>query len=199
MIQVLHAAGYEKLRLIPSEGPNCNWRAAIVPVTHILTTHGAWGKMDEPAAYYNEMEGNLYFGWRDARYDDAKRLAKKFIKRFPLLCRAGFGSDGGYVRWFAAELMPYANRGELPCVVSPGINDADPRYLPTRLFVDSGLPMPPVGEMEPRKGVLQPEMKRLDRDALAAPIRRIPYDASGEFMANFEGFASKSPRDDSTS
>lgn len=173
MLHELHKLGYQRLRVIPYEGSSGSWRAAIAPVTRILTTHGAWGLLDAPAVTYSEASGNRYFDWRDAKHDTAAALAVKFAVRFPELCRLGIGRDRVYAGWYLG-LMKYADRGELPCVLAEGMPAADPRYLPTYAFIDSGLPMPPGGKLLPP---IRCEIATADVDP-SAPARRIPFSQS---------------------
>ncbi len=178
MVHELHRLGYQRLRIIPYFGAMQYWRCCITHAGAVLTTHGAWGPDDGFwCAYYSSSAGNEYFGWHDAKHDTAADLAAKLLERVPHLRHLGMGRDWVYVGWFA-ELMTYANRGELPYLFSEFSGPNDPRFMPTTAFLDSGLPMPPGGELAPQTNEFggwsdpPPEVKPFDQ---LAPVRTIRY------------------------
>ena len=180
MVHELHKLGYQRLRVAPYLSSTNGWRVLIAPASRILTTHGAWGPRDATVARYSEAASNLYFGWEDAKNDTSVQLAEKFIQRFPDLCKAGIGRDWAYAGWYM-ELLRFADVGELPVASWSGMPPTDPRFLPTWLFVDSGLPMPPGGEMvpgacrPPRTGPYQPD----------TPARTVRVRSAETFLAQF--------------
>jgi hypothetical protein len=90
---------------------------------------------------------NAYFQWEDARHDNARMLARKFLERFPLIAQAGRGRDWEYAGWYV-EMLGFADRGELPVSYADWYEAPDPRWLPTTVGFASGLSMPPGGEAE---------------------------------------------------
>jgi hypothetical protein len=184
MVHELHKLGHQRLRVVPTLGPLGAWRLMILPASHVTVAHGAWGRcdVDELRAFYTDLSDDEYFGWTDAKGDTADALARKFVERFPALCRAGRGRDWCYAGWYL-ELLQHTDRGELPCVGADGMPAADPRFLPTLHFIDSGLPMPPGGELPPGRDHWLPQIGPLRPDA---PVRTIPFSQDGLF----EGFKS---------
>lgn len=85
----------------------------------------------EPARY-TSAAGTEYFGWRDAEDDTARRMATKFIARFPTLCEAGAGLDfanAGWLTWMLGK----AEAGQLPVFFADYPIEIDPRDLPPSL------------------------------------------------------------------
>ena len=152
MVHELHKAGYQRLRICPgmSASGGC-WRCAITPVTNIFENHGALLKEtnDLIVAAYTSGSSNAYFGWKDATKDNARRLAAKFIERFPKIARAGEGEDWAYAGWFV-QMLGFAENGDFPMAYadfSANGKDPDPGFLPsTRHWFDSRMPMPPAGQ-----------------------------------------------------
>jgi hypothetical protein len=189
MVHELHKLGFQRLRVVPYlAGTNC-WRVIVTPASRVLTTHGAWGPENTSVARYTEAASNQYFRWKDAKNDTSLQLAQKFISRFPKLCKAGLGRDWAYAGWYM-ELMRFADAGELPVASWDGMPPTDPRFLPTWLYVDSGLPMPPPGELPPgdfqppQTGPLRPE----------GPVRTIRFANAEQFLAQFASRAAESSK-----
>lgn len=186
-VHELHRKGYQRLRVIPYFGSTNHWRCVVTYSGAVCSQHGAWGPEDGYwCAKYTSAMGNEYFEWPDAKNDTAVDLAAKLLDRFPHLRHLGAGRDWSYVGWYT-EMMTYADRGELPVAVGFD-GDADPRFLPTTEFMDSGLPMPPGGELPPldpshEHFVYLPRTKPLDP---AAPVRTIRYSNCAEFMAHLD-------------
>jgi hypothetical protein len=179
MVHELHRLGYQRLRVIPYfGGPGPFWRCNITHACAVLATHGAYGPYGDWHVIYSSSAENEYFGWRDSKADTAAQLAAKFVERFPALVKFGAGRDWVYVGWFC-ELMTYADRGELPYISAEYGGPYDPRFMPTTGFLDSGLPLPPGGELAPGSPAAEgcgdslPDVKPFDR---FAPVRTIRYD-----------------------
>jgi hypothetical protein len=92
---------------------------------------------------------NAYFGWEDARNDDARGLAERFVARFPLTVAAGAGRDGAYAGRLA-ELFGFLAAGDGLPFVRAEDSKPDPlmlRALPIREFGAAGVildfPLPP--------------------------------------------------------
>ncbi|HVY60643.1 MAG TPA: hypothetical protein VHF22_03275 [Planctomycetota bacterium] len=152
MVHELHKLGYQRLRAVPGEADSgCYWRCAVTPVDNVLESHGAMYVRfdDENAAKYTSADENAYFGWKDARHDTARQLAKKFLERFPRIAARGEGLDYAYAGWYV-QMLGFAERGALPVAYANWCGPEDgQRWLPTLEGIESGLPMPPPGEARP--------------------------------------------------
>ena len=121
MVHELHKVGYQRLRAETGMSPSgIHWRCNIAP------DRGWEGQ--EPARYTSAAETE-YFGWKDARHDNARELAAKFIVRFPELCICGAGLDFAYAGWFTA-ILGIAESGRLPVSFADYPLDLDPVYWP---------------------------------------------------------------------
>ena len=158
MVHELHKRGYQRLRIVPGVSPSgAYWRCSVTPITNTLTTHGAlFRDYDRDAAHYTSGMENRYFDWRDAEQDTARRLASKFVERFPDITAKGLGRDWAYAGWYA-EMLGLAERGCLPIAYAdwyPGEHDERSLQLhcspdaPPELR-DVRLPLPPPGEAPP--------------------------------------------------
>jgi hypothetical protein len=147
MVHELHKAGYQRLRICPGISiSGCYWRCAVTSASNILKTHGAMLKNDDgQVALYSSGQDNEYFGWSDAKTDTARELATKFIERFPIIASAGLADDWNYAGWYV-RMLGFAERGEFPAAYADWHSNPDPRWLPTTVGFQSGLPMPPGGE-----------------------------------------------------
>jgi hypothetical protein len=104
MVNELHKAGYQRLRVFPHvNGSGTAWRADITyvenvgddgfsPIDHDLEDSGK-------VARYSTAQGNQYFGWMDASTADARELARLFLTRFPHISNLGQGLDWAYAGW----------------------------------------------------------------------------------------------------
>lgn len=120
MVSELHRMGYQRLRLMPYLHPNA-WRLAVAPKELFSDSNGAFvphEKLgDSSVAIYSAAGGgDGYFDWIDARGDDARALAEKFIARFPVIAERGKGRDWAYAGW-VSELVGFLEQGDwLPTV-----------------------------------------------------------------------------------
>lgn len=68
------------------------------------------------AHYSAAGDGDSYFDWPDAKGNDARALADKFIARFPEIAARGKGRDWEYAGWLC-ELLGFLEQGDwLPTV-----------------------------------------------------------------------------------
>lgn len=118
MLSELHKAGFQLLRVMPSMSPSgAHWRLAIGPVELFHRNHGAImvSEFDLKSSSKQKLEALVrgvalyssgqagdgsFFGWQDAKQDDARELAYKFLQRFPLLAEHGRGWDYAYAGWY---------------------------------------------------------------------------------------------------
>lgn len=116
MVSELHRMGYQRLRIMPYEYPVA-WRLMIGPVDGFSPVHGArWADPADSNPTYSSASDTAYFGWTDARHDNARRLAEKFLVRFPEICAAGHGRDWAYAGWLNELLGVLENDQALPIV-----------------------------------------------------------------------------------
>lgn len=155
MVSELHRMGYQRLRVMPYEGPT-SYRVWIAPAQAFSKVNGAVAGNHEAehACYFAPTEDG-YFGWDDAKGDDARALAEKFLQRFSRLCELGEGSDWAYAGWLAdllAALERHPDR--LPWIDGTDFTDIDPEsmtHLPLRRMAEGGskvaadiaFPLPP--------------------------------------------------------
>ncbi len=139
---------------MPHEYPLA-WRCVVAPADRFSDRNGAFVPGGAYTAqggerpWYSSASGNAYFGWEDARNDDARGLAERFVARFPLTAAAGVGRDWAYAGWLA-ELVGFLSAGDrLPFVFSEDL-ETDPlmlRALPIRELGSGGVvldfPLPP--------------------------------------------------------
>ncbi|MBP2299724.1 hypothetical protein [Azospirillum picis] len=114
MVNELHKAGYQRLRIAPGMAPSgCHWRCHVTSAGNVAVN--GWEPLDwsRGVASYSTGQKNLYFGWDDAGHDSARQLAAKFIERFPEIARAGQGPDWAYAGWYVA-MLGAAEHGTIP-------------------------------------------------------------------------------------
>ena len=145
MVAVLHERGYERLRIVPGmSASGIYWRCGVTHMDNINPDHGAEAtEFWEDVAHYTSATENHYFEWEDAEDDDPAQLADKFIERFPDIVKLGRGSDPDYTTWYQT-MLDGARIGALPIAYDDYGEEDDPRWLPTTMGFDSGLPMPPL-------------------------------------------------------
>ncbi|MEM8558403.1 MAG: hypothetical protein AAGG50_11325 [Bacteroidota bacterium] len=137
MVGVLHARGYERLRLGAGLAPSgAAWQCAIA-------AYAPDGTRLTDAAAYASTSGTQFFGWDDAHADDAEALAEKFTVRLPAIADAAYAADKAYARWYAAMLDASAPTG-LP------VGYADTALPPDRVRIVAHpdaptVPLPPGG------------------------------------------------------
>lgn len=161
MVGELHRMGYQRLRIFPYLYPLA-WRVGIGPADWFSPRNGALieeGTRHPPT--YSSASQNEYFGWTDARTDDARQLANKFVERFPDIAAAGVGRDWAYVGWLVELLHELERQPQrLPAVQW--------EYGPDPLTLTE-LPMPEFGDSTSCHGsfVLPPPPMSRGADDLA--------------------------------
>lgn len=100
MISELHRMGYQRARIMPHIHPLA-YRIVIAPADLFSRINPAYcgTAYDEPAIAYSSASGSSYFDWEDAKNDNARQLAEKFVDRFPQLMEQCRGSDWCYAGW----------------------------------------------------------------------------------------------------
>jgi len=151
MVSDLHRLGYQRLRIMPYIYPLA-WRVAIGPAVHFSERNGAWSQhpLDEAFATYSSASSNAYFGWTDARNDNARDLADKFIKRFPGVCAAGYGRDWAYAGWLCELIGAMEREHALPWVME--------EHFPTPPEQLDHLPLRRMGDMHDLEFPLPPSL-----------------------------------------
>ncbi|MGI9130016.1 MAG: hypothetical protein ACR2IG_17575 [Roseomonas sp.] len=142
---------------MPYEAPLA-WRCEIAPSRRFSRQNPAYAPYDGESSQkqelttYSASSTNQYFGWQDTEHDDARRLAEKFLDRFPLTASAGLGRDWCYAGWLS-ELVGYLERGALLPFVFAEFFEPPPEKLwalpirdldnPATVLMNFPLPPPP--------------------------------------------------------
>ena len=170
MLGELHKRGYQRLRAMPYMAPSgAYWRCTISAVSAFYRNNGAIlnemvaSSPDDDrvqatamVARYTSGQDNHYFDWNDAKQDDARSLADKFVHRFTKLTKSGTGWDYVYAGWYQ-RLLGLAEGGWLPIVFSDynpplpdrvRLEDLRPKEWRVRLDELPILPLPPPGELQ---------------------------------------------------
>lgn len=158
MVSELHRMGFQQLRIMPYEYPLA-YRVAIGPKSMFSLKNGAY--MQDPdyglIKTYSSASGHEYFGWGDAKKDNARTLAEKFIERFTPLAMSGGGRDWEYAGWLAELLSVFEEMpARLPMLMAEHFEPSPLalRALPLRLYGeregadlgdDADFPLPPPG------------------------------------------------------
>ena len=122
MVSELHKLGFQGLRIYPYQGAVGNWRVEIHPSNHFssdnsLQLETASPSRIEPARHSAGGSGETYFlDWKDSDTDNSRRLAKKFITRFPELCEASKVRDWSYAGWYQELMGCIETDNRLPCL-----------------------------------------------------------------------------------
>ena len=122
MVSELHKLGFQGLRIYPYQGAVGNWRVEIHPSNHFssdnsLQLETASPSRVEPARHSAGGSGETYFlDWRDSGTDNSRQLAKKFIARFPELCKASKVRDWSYAGWYQELMGCIEADNRLPCL-----------------------------------------------------------------------------------
>lgn len=113
MVSELHRMGFQHLRIMPYEHPLA-WRLAVAPRDRFSLLNGVFIQEDawEGVPIYSSAGGgNCYFDWQDAKNDNARALAEKFLLRFPDIAKHGAGRDWHYAGWLS-ELVGVLEGGD---------------------------------------------------------------------------------------
>jgi hypothetical protein len=114
MVSELHRLGFQRLRIMPYVHPLA-WRLAVAPRDCFSLRNGASLRGDaggDASTYSSAGGGNCYFDWQDAKSDNARDLAEKFLHRFPEIAARGAGRDWLYAGWLS-ELIGVLEGGDL--------------------------------------------------------------------------------------
>ena len=158
MVSEVHRTGFQQLRIMPYEYPLA-YRVAIGPKSMFSMRNGAY--MQDPdyslITTYSSASGHEYFGWRDAKTDNARTLAEKFVERFAPLAMSGAGRDWEYAGWLAELLSAFEEMpARLPILMAEYFEPSPSALtvLPMRLYGeregtdlgdDAVFPLPPPG------------------------------------------------------
>lgn len=156
MVSELHRMGHQLLRIQPYEYPLA-WRCTVAPKEAFSELNGAFVPEDMGQwPTYSSASENEYFGWTDAKSDDARAMAARFVARFPEVAAAGKGRDWAYAGWLL-ELIGTLERhpGMVPIVVAENLGTLPQRldHLPLRHYgsgaretsAPASFPLPPGG------------------------------------------------------
>jgi hypothetical protein len=158
MVSELHRMGFQRIRFMPYEYPLA-YRIQIAPVACFSVVNGCHARSDAPGVTYSSASENRYFEWTDAKSDDARGLAARFVDRFPEIAGPGAGRDWAYAGWLLellGTLEKYPNR--LPALFweYSEVSPEDMRSLSLKFYGERGgsdsadrivsVPLPPPGE-----------------------------------------------------
>lgn len=117
MVHELHKAGYQRLRIAPGySADGKEWHCLLTSADNVRAEGWIPAESGYSASYYAK-EGKKFFGWTDAGDDDARKLAAKFVERFPELSRVAAGRDWAYAGWLSS-VLGQAENGRLPALFS---------------------------------------------------------------------------------
>lgn len=151
MVSELHRMGYQRARIMPHIHPLA-YRIVIAPAERFSASNPAYAETayDEPAVAYSSAAGTEYFEWRDAQGDDARKLAEKFVERFPELARQCAGSDWCYAGWLCDLLAALEQHPDSLPYVMEEYMEARPeelREIPLKCALENrdvgAFPLPP--------------------------------------------------------
>lgn len=120
MVHELHKAGFQRLRISPGySADEKEWRCVLTPADNVGAD--GWSPIEAwRGAVYDSKDGKKFFGWEDAGNDDARRLAMKFLERYPEISRASAGRDWTYAGWLTS-ILGEAENVRLPALFG-GLN-----------------------------------------------------------------------------
>lgn len=107
MVAILHARGFEGLRIAPHLAPSgTDWRCYLVPkgrMRSFFQFAPSFFELDPKATY---STGNHWepFGWKGVAASSAEQWADRFVCEFKQTCSESQLSSPDYVRWFKVML-----------------------------------------------------------------------------------------------
>lgn len=118
MVNELHKQGYQNLSIYAGmSSSGLHWRCYLTPCSDFFITPDSKEvdliAYDINPGYSSGESGNCYFGWEDAKQDNARQLAAKFIERFPRLIASCKGYNPEYAGWFN-YMLGISESGALP-------------------------------------------------------------------------------------
>lgn len=118
MVNELHKQGYQNLGIYAGMSPSgMHWRCYLTPYSDFFIRPDSneieLVAYDVNPGYSSGESGNCYFGWDDAKQDNARQLAAKFIDRFPRLISSCEGYNPEYAGWFN-YMLGISESGALP-------------------------------------------------------------------------------------
>jgi hypothetical protein len=144
-VHELHKQGYQDLAIYAGmSSSGFYWRCLLVPFRSVLYESGkptviADHEVEE-AKHSSADLGNLYFGWDDAQYDNARDLAEKIKRRFPKLLEKSHRPNYRYAGWFT-EMLGLAEQGNLPVMFDDSIELPESDHI--KSTGENRIPQPP--------------------------------------------------------
>jgi protein-tyrosine phosphatase len=151
MVNILHARGYQRLRICPTAG-EMSWGCAIAPAKIFSAEHGALIGQETPSmtARFGSGDSCQPFGWRESiKHLLDEELADRFSEDFPVILRESSGSDWTYAGWYQEFLkMLGSDRVPIAHYWDYRENGETEIYRQLRLFSPGGegsqMPLPPI-------------------------------------------------------
>ena len=116
MVQELHKAGYQRIRISPGiSGSGMHWRCNVTFAANVAADGYSVIDFDHEAgrvALYTSADGADYFQWKGAAAMTAREMAEHFIKAFPRIAEYGAGRDWLYAGWLT-EVLGRAEKGRI--------------------------------------------------------------------------------------
>jgi len=147
MVHELHKVGYQKIQIFPYMSPSGSaWRCVITVSGNIELKGSGYDLLEQnprTSAAYSSASSNLYFDWQDAKQDNSRQLAQKFLERFPEIALQGKGLDYAYAGWLSL-ILGYTENGQFPIFFSDSPNRAPEGYMLNANSSDEYIPAPPM-------------------------------------------------------
>ena len=118
MVHELHKQGYQNLGVYTGmSSSGAHWRCYLTPCSDFYidaeNNQVYLINYDVNPHYSTGESGNCYFNWDDAKQDNSRQLAIKFIERFPRLIEQCKGTNFEYAGWLT-YMLGISETGALP-------------------------------------------------------------------------------------
>lgn len=145
-VHELHKQGYQDLAIYAGmSSSGYYWRCSLAPFNRILYKAQGIGLYQdyelEAANHSSGKSGNDYFGWTDAKGDNARELAEKIKHRFPKLLAKARRPNYRYVGWYS-QMLGKAEQGHLPIMYQDYLVLGTAEPIPTT-SKEEHIPHPP--------------------------------------------------------
>lgn len=148
VVAELHAAGFERLRIIPSIlHPHMVWHCWVAPCTYVSSHHGArWsrraGEVENLSKHFPHHLGLFSCPYNLASSHECSpaRVAALIVQNFPEVCEQGRSADTKYVEWYQGMIEATAPDGLIYAYAEDENLDA---HLGVAGYLGMEIPLPP--------------------------------------------------------